>query len=71
MRRYLCPYVLEPYACGIGGVFMESYLNSEMLGVVLAAVITYGFIPGFMLATILHLLGYGIFKGIALLNIRS
>lgn len=50
---------------------MDQAVLTEMLCDFLGNMIVYGFIPGFMLCTILHLLGYGIFKGLTLLNIRS
>lgn len=50
---------------------MDQALLTEMMVDLLRNMTAYGFIPGFMLCTILHLLGYGIFKGLTLLNIRS
>lgn len=50
---------------------MDQELFAEMAADFLSAMITHAFIPGFMLCTILHLLGYGIFKGLTVLNIRS
>ena len=48
-----------------------SYIETEMLIGFLKDMIAVGFLPGFMLCTVLHLIGYGIFKGLTLLNIRS
>ena len=54
------------------GVHMNiSYIETEMLIGFLKDMIAVGFLPGFMLCTVLHLIGYGIFKGLTLLNIRS
>lgn len=50
---------------------MDQGLLTEKTAEFLGTMIVYGFIPGFMLCTFLHLLGYGIFKGLTLLNIRS
>jgi len=50
---------------------MDQAVVSEMIADFMAFMVTCGFIPGFMLCTILHLLGYGIFKGLTVLNIRS
>lgn len=50
---------------------MDEALAAELASDFVKTMIQLGFIPGFMLCTVLHLLGYGIFKGIALLNIRS
>lgn len=33
--------------------------------------VRFGFIPGFMITTGLHLLGYGIFKALSFLNISK
>lgn len=48
-----------------------SYIETEMLIGFFKDMITVGFLPGFMICTLLHFLGYGIFKGLTLLNIRS
>lgn len=48
-----------------------SYIETEMLIGFFKDMITVGFLPGFMICTLLHLVGYGIFKGLTLLNIRS
>ena len=54
------------------GVHMDiSYIETEMLIAFFKDMIAVGFLPGFMLCTLLHLVGYGIFKGLTLLNIRS
>lgn len=54
------------------GVHMDiSYIETEMLIGFFKDMIAVGFLPGFMLCTALHLIGYGIFKGLTLLNIRS
>lgn len=50
---------------------MDESMFMEFLTEFIKLMLTYAFIPGFMLCTILHLLGYGIFKGLTLLNIRS
>lgn len=50
---------------------MDQNMLAELTADFLSTMLMYGFIPGFMLCTILHLLGYGIFKGLTLLNIRS
>ena len=62
--------ILEPYACRIG-VVMDEKVLSDILTEFLKLMLTCAFIPGFMLCTMLHLLGYGIFKGLTLLNIRN
>lgn len=48
-----------------------SYIETEILIGFFKDMITVGFLPGFMICTLLHLVGYGIFKGLTLLNIRS
>lgn len=48
-----------------------SYIETEMLIGFFKDMITVGFLPGFMICASLHLVGYGIFKGLTLLNIRS
>lgn len=50
---------------------MDHEFIAEMISECISMMIVQGFIPGFMLCTILHLLGYGIFKGLTVLNIRS
>lgn len=50
---------------------MDESMIMESLNGFIKLMLEYGFIPGFMLCTILHLLGYGIFKGLTVLNIRS
>lgn len=50
---------------------MDQELITKMVADSVAGMTSYAFIPGFMLCTVLHLLGYGIFKGLTLLNIRS
>lgn len=53
------------------GVHMEQEMLVTMTEDFVSAMLVCGFIPGFMLCTFLHLLGYGIFKGLTVLNIRS
>lgn len=55
-----------------GDVFMElsQVIDAEMLLGFFKDVISIGFLPGFMLTTLLHLMGYGIFKALSFLNIR-
>lgn len=49
---------------------ISQLINEEMLVGFFKDILTIGFIPGFMLVTLLHLLGYGIFKTLSLLNIN-
>lgn len=49
---------------------ISQFIDTEMLVGFFKDVITIGFIPGFMIVTLLHLLGYGIFKTLSLLNIN-
>lgn len=53
------------------GVHMEQEMLVAMTGDFVSTMLVCGFIPGFMLCTFLHLLGYGIFKSLTLLNIRN
>ncbi len=50
---------------------MDQGVLTELTADFVSTMLMYGFIPGFMLCTFLHLLGYGIFKGLTILNIRS
>lgn len=50
---------------------MDEKVFSDILTEFLKLMLTGAFIPGFMFCTMLHLLGYGIFKGLTILNIRS
>ncbi len=50
---------------------MEQEMLVAMTGDFVSTMLVCGFIPGFMLCTFLHLLGYGIFKCLTLLNIRN
>ena len=50
---------------------MDEKVLSDILTEFLKLMLTGAFIPGFMLCTMLHLLGYGIFKGLTVLSIRS
>lgn len=50
---------------------MDQGVLIELTADFVSTMLMYGFIPGFMLCTFLHLLGYGIFKGLTILNIRS
>lgn len=55
------------------GVQMDfsELLRADVLLGFFKDVMTIGFLPGFMITTILHLLGYGIFKTLSFLNIRN
>lgn len=50
---------------------MDENMIVELFEELMKLMLTGAFIPGFMLCTLLHLLGYGIFKGLTVLNIRS
>lgn len=52
-------------------VSMDHEMIGELLTECISMMIAQGLLPGFMLCTLLHLLGYGIFKGLTVLNIRS
>lgn len=45
-------------------------IDAELLVGFFKDVIEVGFLPGFMITSLLHLLGYGIFKTLGYLNIR-
>lgn len=49
---------------------ISELIDAEMLVGFFKDVILIGFFPGFALTTLLHLMGYGIFKALGLLNIR-
>lgn len=55
-----------------GGKAMElaQLLDTEVMVDFFKDVVTVGFLPGFMLATVLEFLGYAIFKAMSFLNIR-
>lgn len=46
-------------------------IDAEILVGFFIDVIMIGFFPGFMLTTLLHLFGFGIFKALSFLNIRK
>lgn len=50
---------------------ISQLMDSEILIGFFTEVVQYGFIPGFILVTLLHLTGYGIFKALSFLNIRK
>lgn len=50
---------------------LSELINAEELVDFFIEVLEIGFIRGFMITTILHLLGYGIFKTLSFLNIRN
>ena len=54
------------------GEWMEisQFMDSEVLVGFFIDIMQLGFLPGFMIVTLLHLLGYGIFKTLSFLNIR-
>lgn len=53
-----------------GCMELSQLIDAEVLIGFFKDIIQIGFIPGFMLTTLLHLLGYGIFKTLSYLNIR-
>ena len=53
-----------------GGMEISQLMDSEVLVGFFIDVLTLGFLPGFMIVTLLHILGYGIFKTLSFLNIR-
>ena len=52
-------------------MIISELIDAEILIGFFKDVIQIGFIPGFMITSIMHLLGYGIFKTLSILNIRS
>ncbi len=51
--------------------FILESADLEMLVGFFRDIVTVGIVPGFMITTVLHLLGYGVFKALSILNIRS
>lgn len=49
---------------------LAQLLDAEVMVEFFKDVVTVGFLPGFMLATVLEFLGYAIFRTLSLLNIR-
>lgn len=49
---------------------LSQLMDAEILVGFFEDVLLIGFIPGFMTVALLHLLGFGIFKALSLLNIR-
>lgn len=49
---------------------ISQLIDAETLIEFFKDVVTISFIPGFMITAGLHLLGYGIFKALSILNIR-
>ncbi|MBD5505357.1 MAG: hypothetical protein HDR09_16895 [Lachnospiraceae bacterium] len=49
---------------------ISQLIDAQLLIEFFKDVVTLGFIPGFMLAALLHLSGYGVFKALSFLNIR-
>lgn len=49
---------------------ISQLIDAEMLVGFFIDVIMIGFFPGFILTTVLHFLGFGIFKALSFLNIR-
>lgn len=49
---------------------LAQLLDAEVMVGFFKDVVTVGFLPGFMLTTVLELLGYAIFKAMGFLNIR-
>ena len=49
---------------------LAQLLDAEVMIGFFKDVVTVGFLPGFMLATVLEILGYAIFKALSFLNIR-
>ena len=49
---------------------LSQLMDAEMLVGFFEDVLVIGFIPGFMIAAVLHLLAFGIFKALSFLNIR-
>ena len=49
---------------------ISELMNAEVLVGFFEDVLMIGFLPGFMITALLHILGYGIFKAISFLNIR-
>ena len=54
-----------------GQMEISEFMNADVLLGFFKDVMIIGFLPGFMITTILHLLGYGIFKTLSFLNIRN
>lgn len=50
---------------------MNGILDAETMKEYLRLFIEIALLPGFGMGTMLHFIGYGIFKGLSLLNIRS
>lgn len=50
---------------------ISQLIDAEMLVGFFIDVIMIGFFPGFILTTLLHLMGFGIFKALSFLNIRK
>lgn len=48
----------------------EQFLDAEVMIGFFKDVVTVGFLPGFMLTTVLEFLGYAIFRTLGFLNIR-
>lgn len=49
---------------------LSQLIDAEILVGFFRDVITIGFLPGFMMTALLHLMGYGIFKALSFLSIR-
>lgn len=51
-------------------MIISELIDAEVIVGFFKDVIEIGFFSGFMITTLLHLMGYGIFKALSFLNIR-